>query len=122
MFFTFIPRNPAALLSGWTYNDPRTYSKFPEPSQDDKPYTMQFGSCNDIRTGNGNEKIYASFPEEDQNLPAAPGNCVTGGRTGYSVKLISSDLVRKKTIHKDLGGSGTSGSIANPVDENFLKF
>ncbi len=123
MFFTFIPRNPAALLSGWTYNDPRTYSKFPEPSQDDKPYTMQFGSCNDKRTGNGNEQIYASFPEEDQNLPAAPGNCVTGGRTGYSVKLISSDLVRKKTQHKDLGGLGSGSSpILNPVDENFLKF
>ena len=123
MFFTFIPRNPAALLSGWTYNDPRTYSKFPEPSQEIQPYTMQYGSCNDDR-GAGNENVYSSISEADpENQPATPGNCVTGGRTGYSVKLISSDLVRAKTEHKDLGGPGTGNSrIANPVDENFLKF
>ncbi len=123
MFFTFIPRNPAATLTGWTYNDPRKYNEFPAPSDETIPYTMQFGSCNDKRTGSGNEKIYASLPEEDKNQPAAPGNCVTGGRTGYSVKLISSDMVRVKTKHKDLGGPGTgSAPIANPVDENFLKF
>lgn len=124
MFFTFIPRNPAATLTGWTYNDPRKYKEFPEPSDETIPYTMQFGSCNDQRTsGSGNEKIYSSIAEGGENQPAVPGNCVTGGRTGYSVKLISSDMVRVKTRHKDLGGPGTgSAPIANPVDENFLKF
>lgn len=124
MFFTFIPRNPAATLTGWTYNDPRKFSEFPEPKNaKSDPYTMYFGSCNDERKANGNESIYSSLPEEDKTQPAVPGNCVTGGRTGYSVKLISSDLVREKTKHKDLGGPGTgSAPIANPVDENFLKF
>ena len=123
MFFTFIPRNPAATLTGWTYNDPRKYIEFPEPKNEAGEYTMQFGSCNDERTGgSGNEKIYSTLKEDDKSQPDVPGNCVTGGRTGYSVKLISSDMVRVKTKHKDLGGSGTNGPIANPVDENFLKF
>ena len=123
MFFTFIPRNPAATLTGWTYNDPRKYKEFPEPKNEAGEYTMQFGSCNDERTGgSGNEKIYSTLKEDDKSQPDVPGNCVTGGRTGYSVKLISSDMVRVKTKHKDLGGPGTNGPIANPVDENFLKF
>ncbi len=124
MFFTFIPRNPAATLTGWTYNDPRKYNEFPEPKNEAGEYTMHFGSCNDQRTGgSGNEKIYSTLQENDKSQPDVPGNCVTGGRTGYSVKLISSDLVRVKTKHKDLGGPGTGSSeIRNPVDENFLKF
>ena len=124
MFFTFIPRNPAALLSGWTYNDPRNYKKFPEPDDTIFPYNMHFGSCNDTdRKGSGNEKIYSTLKEDNNSQPDVPGNCVTGGRTGYSVKLISSDMVRVKTKHKDLGGPGTgSAPITNPVDENFLKF
>lgn len=48
-----------------------------------------------------------------------PGSCEKGGRTGYSVKLISSDYLLD--THR-LGGSGSSSArILNPPDADFIK-
>ncbi|MBX2988234.1 MAG: hypothetical protein KF802_10080 [Bdellovibrionaceae bacterium] len=48
-----------------------------------------------------------------------PGGCEHGGRTGYSVKLVSSDYLAGN--HK-LGGEGSSSArILNPPNEDFLK-
>lgn len=42
-----------------------------------------------------------------------PGNCVEGGRTGFSVKLVSEDFIYADDLK--LGGDGASaGSIKNP--------
>ncbi len=48
-----------------------------------------------------------------------PGGCEKGGRTGYSVKLVSSDYLLD--THR-LGGNGSSSAkILNPPDSDFLK-
>lgn len=45
-----------------------------------------------------------------------PGNCVDGGRVGFSVKLISKDYLKAEDL--PLGGASTSGGIRNrlPTD------
>ena len=48
--------------------------------------------------------------DTDSTLPPTPGNCVTGGRTGYSVKLVSPSVVRDRT------------TLENPIDGNFFNF
>lgn len=45
-----------------------------------------------------------------------PGNCVTGGTTGYSVKMISSDYLRRTDL--ELGGAGVRGALLNPPPED----
>lgn len=120
-FFTFIPKFQSSLLTSWTFNDFKDYNSFPSPDNAKSRYTMQFGTCSDewSATSDGNTPVYLS-PSDDK--PAVPGNCVTGGRVGYSVKLISTDMVREGVTYKGLGGPGTEGPILNPVDESFLRF
>lgn len=70
----------------------------------------KFGKCLAYPVGNDRNKA---------NPPTA-GNCVVGGSTGYSVKMVSSDYLRLQNLV--LGGEGTSGSaILNPPpsDEDF---
>lgn len=43
---------------------------------------------------------------------ATPGNCIHGGRNGYSVKLIHPKFLTGR--HENLGGPGLSGNIKNP--------
>ena len=57
----------------------------------------------------------------NKNFPPLPGNCITGGRTGYSVKLVSPGMVRASNIQA-FGGDGTNGPIVNFLNENFLNF
>jgi hypothetical protein len=45
------------------------------------------------------------------------GECLTGGRTGYSVKLVSKKFLTRDNL--ELGGFGTSGSLWNPPPDNF---
>ena len=107
----------ATLLTGWTYADFNNYRTFPNQPLGDE-YTMTFGKCADPWTQD--PKSFAS--PVDSNLPPTPGNCVTGGRVGYSVKLISPNMVRSGNP-QPLGGQGTTpGDILNPIDPNFLQF
>ncbi len=92
----------SSLLTGWTFLNYSTYSIFPggdDINQFNK--TMTFGRCADpwnTTTTNDSDKIQANkfqvAMNVDPNLPAQPGNCVTGGRVGYSVKLVSPSMVR----------------------------
>ncbi len=47
------------------------------------------------------------------NLPT-PGNCIQGGRTGYSVKNVSRDYLQSGDHAVGGGASGLSGPILNP--------
>ena len=54
-------------------------------------------------------------PDPTQDFPAdkppSPGDCVGGGRTGYSVKLVSKDYLLDSHA---LGGDGATGALLNP--------
>ena len=55
------------------------------------------------------------FPDDELNLKA-PGSCVAGGgRSGYSVKLISRDALLKGQF--PIGGAGIEGDILNKPPE-----
>lgn len=67
----------------------------------------KFGKCTALPVG------------ADKNDPAPPtsGNCVVGGTTGYSVKMISSDYLRSSELQ--LGGeNGGSGPLLNPPPDD----
>jgi hypothetical protein len=44
-------------------------------------------------------------------IEATPGDCIAGGRSGYSVKLVDPQSLNETM---SLGGEGTSGRIRNP--------
>jgi len=122
-FFTYIPKFQSSLLTGWTFNDFKDFTTFPSPSNDKSKYTMQFGTCADPwMKDNGGNPAYDSPNTDESGKPTVPGNCVTGGRTGYSVKIISNEMVRSGRQIKDAGGPGKSGEIQNPVPSSFITF
>ena len=122
-FFTYIPKFQSSLLTGWTFNDFKDFTTFPSPNNDKSKYTMQFGTCADPwMKDNGGNPAYDSPNTDGSGKPTVPGNCVTGGRTGYSVKIISNDMVRAGKQQKDVGGPGKNGEIKNPVPDSFLSF
>ena len=120
-FFTYVPSKLSSLLTGWTYinsTDEQGYSKFPK----DGP--MPFGICNDPSNnfgGDTNEKFKSITDVDGGKYPPATGNCVTGGRTGYSVKIISVDALNGP--QGDIGNTGSSGqTILNPIPTSFINF
>ena len=114
----------SSLLTGWTFLNLSSagFSTFPGPDSSGGKFTMLFGTCDKNPALNPWTDDFTNPVTKDANLPPAPGNCVTGGRTGYSVKLISSELLRPGKTFENLGGPGTSGQIKNPVPEQFLQF
>ncbi|XGC80736.1 Tad domain-containing protein [Bdellovibrio bacteriovorus] len=64
--------------------------------------TAKFGKCDARPLGADN----------NDPKPANPGNCVVGGTTGYSVKMVSSDYLRSNDLN--LGGEGVNGPLLNP--------
>jgi hypothetical protein len=61
----------------------------------------RFGKCLKAPVKNGNDSVPTS------------GDCVVGGRTGYSVKMVSSEYLNSGDL--DLGGENTGpGKIINP--------
>lgn len=121
--FSYIPKFQSSLLTGWTFNDFKDFNTFPSPSNDKSKYTMQFGTCADPWTqNNGSTPVYDSPNSDGSDKPAVPGNCVTGGRTGYSVKIISNEMVRPGKQLKGIGGPNQNGDIRNPVPDSFLTF
>lgn len=95
---TQIVRDPFQLLTSWNSKDLLDYTSIPEGKY--------FGQC---------VKPVSDMPPDKQT--PFPGDCVLGGRTGYSVKLISSDYLRARDL--ELGGSTSRGPIMNPPDENW---
>jgi len=117
-YFTYIPSVLSSLLTGWTFNNltnEEGYTSFP------KDGAMAFGKCGDSVADETNVK-YKSLTEVDggNKYPPTPGNCVSGGRTGYSVKIVSIEAING--VQKDIGGEGTSGQILNPLPLEFINF
>jgi hypothetical protein len=57
------------------------------------------------------------IPDDLQKTDATQGECLTGGRTGYSVKLVSRKFLDRTDL--PLGGASTGGAILNPPPDNF---
>lgn len=75
------------LLTGWTATNPSVY----------EPTTTRFGNC---------------IKEVPDGGSPTSGNCIAGGRAGYSVKLVSEDFLKSAM---ELGNTGTGGGqILNP--------
>lgn len=112
----------SSLLTGWTFLNLTStgYSSFPSSDKTGGKYSMLFGTCDSAL--NPWTDNYLSPNLVDAELPPTPGNCVSGGRVGYSVKIISSDILRSGRMFENLGGSGMNGQILNPVSEDFLQF
>ena len=88
------------LLTSWLH--PENYLNFTQ-----EEYEKKFAKCETWE-----ESLSAPF--------TTPGVCrAKGGRTGYSVKLISSKLLRNQQLK--LGGSDTTtGPIKNPPSNSFF--
>jgi hypothetical protein len=67
----------------------------------------RFGKCQAAAAGS----------DQGNPSPATSGNCIVGGTTGYSVKMISNDYLNQTSL--PLGGEGTSGPLINKPDANF---
>ncbi len=89
--FTFLSKDWRHMLTGF----------IPKSLTDYSIDTNRFGKCLDGK-------------EPD---PATPGNCIVGGSTGYSVKMVSSKYLGSEI--RDLGGKGQSGTILNPPPSDF---
>ncbi|MCB0394043.1 MAG: Tad domain-containing protein [Bdellovibrionales bacterium] len=79
--------NWSNTLTGWVPNNINDYGSLDLDS---------FGQC--IETGN------------------IPGSCAIGGRTGYSVKIVSAEYLRSPL---PLGNNGDTAPIKNPPPPNF---
>jgi hypothetical protein len=75
------------LLTSWTASNPSEY----------QTPTSRFGTCSSVVATDGSPST---------------GDCVAGGRTGYSVKLVSEDYLRLPDL--SLGGTAGTGAILNP--------
>lgn len=89
-------KNPAHLMTSWVHAD--TMSIDPGIPAD------RFGVCSvwDIR-----EEQYVKIP----------GSCIAGGRTGYSVKIVSPSFLRRDDLR--FGGQNFQGPILNPPPASF---
>ncbi|WII72699.1 Tad domain-containing protein [Bdellovibrio sp. 22V] len=98
--FTFTTMDWKHMLTSWA---PKTLNDY---SLD----TNKLGKC----------QIPATGSDKNNPQPATSGNCVVGGTTGYSVKMVSSDYLRSSEL--TLGGeAGGSGPLLNPppADDEF---
>lgn len=84
------------LLTGWV----------PEGSSNFRLNPTNFADCQTFLK-----------PVKDGQKSPIPTNCVGGGRSGYSVKLVSEDYLKSPSL--PLGGEGTNGPIKNPPPDTF---
>lgn len=124
----FVPDKSSSVLTGWTFQD---FSHYVEPTGASFPNvgpdlqnTMTFGKCSDPSWNNTSDTTLENLFDSpvSKSLPPTPGNCVTGGRTGYSVKIVSPSLIRNGAPPQDYGGGGATGPISNPADDSFFTF
>ncbi len=116
--FPYLVTKQSSLLTGWTFKNFADYDSFPADDVNSPDGTMAFARCRDD-WNNENKKTAFGNPVES-GLPPTPGNCVTGGRVGYSVKLVSPSMLRSSAPAQPLGGKNTSGKILNPIPEDLL--
>lgn len=113
----FLVNTQSSLLTGWTFKQYNNYDQFPAGPVNMTNNTMAFGECMDDWNKtqdavlNPKQEDHFKTPSElSNNKPPVPGNCVTGGRTGYSVKIIAPSVI--------LDGN----RIENPIDQSFFNF
>ena len=87
-----IVTNPDQLLTSWVQKSSADYT-FPEE---------MFGKCQ----------------KEPTDTVPIPGNCVVGGRTGYSVRIISRDFLLSD-LHQLGGRSAARSVLLNPPPTDF---
>lgn len=86
----YVATEVTQVLTSWVGKDLKDYSLD----------TERFGKCIKAPVKNGNDYTPTS------------GDCVVGGRTGYSVKMVSTEYLKSPDL--DLGGENTSpGKIIN---------
>lgn len=90
-------RDRAHLLTSWVHND----------------------VIADFREENFPEARYAKCGEwDDQYEVKIPGSCLfDGGRTGYSVKVVSGNFLRSPGVQ--YGGAGQRGRLTNPPPDDW---
>jgi hypothetical protein len=86
----YLINSPDQTLTGWTQQKANSYA-FPD----------YFGRC-----------MPGGRKDADSALTPAPGGCPHGGRSGYSVKIVSKDYLN--SVNADLGGPDNTGPILNP--------
>lgn len=111
-YFNYVPFLPGSLLTSWTMKD-LVSDDYGVVTQEDTK--MPFGQCldEDLHGRDGYESIGGQNDPRggSDKLPPAPGNCISGGRTGYSVKIVSpASLFGDRLL---LGGSAV-GPLRNP--------
>ncbi|MNJ91196.1 hypothetical protein D3C87_88430 [compost metagenome] len=93
---TYVSKQWDHLLTGWTTNTLLDFSL----------NTQNLGKC-----------YYPTVDGDELPTPTS-GNCVVGGTSGYSVKMVSSDYLKKQDLQ--LGGDGAGqGPLLNPPPEDF---
>ena len=114
----FLVSAQSSLLTGWTFKQYNNYGQFPEGEVNMTDNTMAFGQCLDDWNNTENAVTNPTDPqnfktpnEVSNGKPPVPGNCVTGGRTGYSVKIIAPSRVLQ-----------SNQDIENPIGQNFFDF
>jgi len=67
---------------------------------------------NQVMDPNNFGKCSVKVGDQDPQAKATTGNCIAGGRVGYSVKLIDGDFLNSSAL--PMGGTTTSGPLQNP--------
>jgi len=116
----FLVTVQSSLLTGWTFLRFNDYTTFPGGAVNKTDNTMSFGQCDDqwnkTTSALGAITNPAGFETPlsvNSEYPGTSGNCVTGGRSGYSVKIIAPTQV---------DGTDSNVKLANPIDPAFLQF
>lgn len=94
---TYIVNNFAQVLTSWQGMNPYNYSLDPS----------RFGQC-----------LSGEVPQDAPETDMTAGSCVSGGRTGYSVKLVDGGFINNSS-NLQLGGDGIRGSVKNLPPNNF---
>lgn len=98
----YVNKNAAHLLNSWSVDSIIDFTN----------NATRFGSCIVPATGAPGSSTF-----DTPLLPATPGNCIYGGRVGYSVKLVARDHLQDTAL--ELGGPGVSGAIRNPPPDGW---
>jgi hypothetical protein len=92
----YVATDVSQVLTSWINKDLMDYSLDPE----------RFGKCE------------STVDASKDGVPPTSGNCSVGGRTGYSVKMVSGEYLNSSDL--DLGGDGAGkGRLLNPPDDKF---
>jgi hypothetical protein len=109
----------SSLLTGWTFASYSDYVKFPNDPVNAVNQTMSFGQCgnewnktSEAQNNQFSDQNFKTPLNVSNKMPPVPGNCVTGGRTGYSVKILSPSVLFE----------GAEIPIENPLNKDFFNF